>query len=679
MPAAVSTALRRPPALLVGGVVSVVLVTASVVHLGLGAAGVGVGEIVGLLGGDADPNTANVFLGSRLPRTLAGLAVGLALGVSGALIQGVTRNPLAAPDTLGVNAGAYAAVTVLAFSGAQVGLLGSGGAAFGGALLAVALVYFFTARGVLTPGRVLLAGASVTLAGMAIAEFVQILDEQATTGLFFWGNGSLLQSGLERPLVVGAAIAVCLLFAPLLARPLDLISLGDQTAEAMGVRVERLRPAALLLAVLLAALAVTLAGPVGFVGLIAPVAVRLMGIRRHAAIIPLAGLVGAALLLGADCVAQLVLPPSAGYSELPVGVVTALVGGPVFVLLARRVSTGDADTGAAVSSAGARPARTAVAFGIGALALLAVTLFGLRNGDVDISWTQTLGVLAGSGDDTASAVVWFRLPRILVAAMAGACLAVAGAAVQSVVRNPLAEPNLLGITGGASAFAVLVIILLPTAPAVVLPLAAGVGGVLTLGLVIVVARKRGTLDPTRVVLVGLGMAATTAAVVNIVVVGAQMNIASALTWLAGSTYARDFGATGWLALPAVVAVVLTLGARPVNMLALGDDLPRSLGLSLGRARLFVLGAGAVLAAGTAAAIGTVGFVGLVAPHLARRIVGNDSSRLIPMAALLGAVLVVAADGLGRALIAPTEIPVGVMTALIGAPYLIWLLRRTPAG
>ena len=112
------------------------------------------------------------------------------------------------------------------------------------------------------------------------------------------------------------------------------------------------------------------------------------------------------------------------------------------------------------------------------------------------------------------------------------------------------------------------------------------------------------------------------------------------------------------------------------MLALGDDLPRALGLSVNRARMGVLGLGAILAAGTAAVIGTVGFVGLVAPHLARRLVGNNAGRLIPMAAVVGAVLVVTADAIGRFLLAPTEIPVGIVTAVVGAPYLVWLLRRT---
>ncbi|WP_405677141.1 iron ABC transporter permease [Streptomyces sp. NBC_00868] len=683
-PLAPATALGRSPrAVLVGCALALVLCLVTVVHLGLGASGVGIGDIVDLLAGHGEPHTRDVLVGSRLPRTLTGLVVGVALGVSGVLVQGATRNPLAAPDTLGVNAGAYFAVVLVAFTGVSLGPLPAGGAAFLGGLLAIALVYLLSSRGVLTPGRVLLAGATVALAGTAAAEFLQMLDLQATRGLFFWGNGTLMQSGLARPLTLGAVVALGASAAPLLARPLDLLALGDETAEAMGVRVERIRPAAFLIAVLLSASAVSLAGPIGFVGLIAPVMVRQLGIRRHALLIPMAAVLAATVLLAADAAAQLAVPPSAVYtSEIPVGVVTALIGGPVFMLLARRVSTGDADTGAAVTVSGGRrtPAYT-VAIGSGILALGVAMALSLRVGDVEIGWSELGSALAGSAGQVTEAVVSYRLPRILVAALAGACLAVAGAAVQAVVGNPLAEPGLVGVTGGASLGAVLVILVVPSAPAAALPAAAGIGGVLMLALVLLAARGsreggRAGLDPTRVVLVGLGAAATSMALVNIMVVGAQMNISAALGWLAGSTYARDFTALGWLAVPALAAMLLVIAARPVNLLALGDELPRALGLDLGRARLLVLGAGAVLASGTAAAVGAVGFVGLVAPHLARRIVGNSTARMVPMAAVLGAVLVVSSDALGRWLLAPTEIPVGIVTALVGAPYLVWLLRRS---
>ncbi|GAA1536867.1 siderophore ABC transporter permease CdtC [Actinomadura kijaniata] len=675
--AAVPARARRSPAPLVSGAAALALFGVAVVHLGLGAAGVGVGDVLNALTGDADEHTRAVLVGSRIPRTLAGLVAGVALGVSGALIQGATRNPLAAPETLGANAGAYLAVTALLFTGAGAGLVGTGAAAFAGALLAVGIVYLLIAGSVATPGKVLLAGATVQLAATSVAEFLQMLDERRTQGVFFWGNGTLLQAGLDRPLMVGAVVAAAVLAAPLLARPLDLMALGDQTAEALGVRVARVRPAALTLAVLLAAAAVTVAGPIGFVGLVAPVAVRLLGVRTHAVLLPLAGLLGAALLLAADAAAQIVRPPSAGYGELPVGVITALVGGPVFILLARRVATGDADTGAAVAAASPGRLRFPAVLGLGLAALAAAILVGLRVGDVGIGWNQLAAVLTGSGDTMAESVVSYRFPRVVVAAVAGACLAVAGVAVQSVVRNPLAEPSLVGVTGGASAGAVLVILAIPAAPAVMLPVAAAAGGALALALVVLIARGGGGLDPTRVVLVGIGMAATTMALTYVMVSSAQMNVASALTWLAGSTYARGFDSLAWLALPVLAAIAVTASARSVDLLELGDDLPRALGLPLGRARLLLLAAGAALAAGTAAAVGAIGFVGLVAPHLARRIAGNGTARVAPMAAVLGAVLVVVADTVGRSLLAPSEIPVGVVTALIGAPYLVWLLRRTP--
>ncbi|NYI04361.1 iron ABC transporter permease [Allostreptomyces psammosilenae] len=662
--------------LLSGALLLLALGAVVVLHLSLGAAGVGTRDLIDLIAGRAGEDVEAVFVGSRLPRTLAGLVTGIALGVSGALIQGATRNPLGAPDTLGVNAGAYLAVALVAFMGWGGGVMASGIASFLGAAAAIGVVYLLAARGVLSPGRLLLAGATVALIGSAAAQFLQILDEEGTQGVFFWGNGSLIQSGLDRPLVLGGVVAAAVLLAPLLARPLDLMALGDEAAEAMGARVGRIRPAAWLLAVLLAAAAVTLAGPVGYVGLIAPVAVRMLGVRRHAALLPLAGLAGALLVLVADAAAQLAFPPSAGYGELPVGVVTALIGGPVFVLLARRATTGDADTGAAVAVARPQPGpRYATALGVGAAAVAVAVLLGLRVGDVDITWGQIVGAVFGSAEPMAAEVVAYRMPRILVAALAGACLAAAGAAVQSVVRNPLAEPGLVGVTAGASAGAVLLIVVIPTAPAFLLPMSAAVGGVLALALVLLLARDRAGLDPTRVVLVGLGVAATAGAAVNTMVVGSQMDTSAALIWMAGSTYGRDLTTLGWLVVPAVVAVALTAAARPVNMLALGDDLPRALGLDISRARMLVLGSAAVLAAGTAAAVGTVGFVGLVAPHLARRLVGSHTGRVVPMAAVLGAVLLVASDALGRMLLAPVEIPVGVVTALLGAPYLMWLLRR----
>ncbi len=668
---------RRSRALLVGGVAGVLLIVVALFHLGQGASGIGLLDLLGALAGNGDTQARAVFEGSRLPRTLAGLVAGTGLGLAGALIQGSTRNPLAAPETLGVNAGAYLAVVAASVLGFSLGGFATNGIAFLGGLGAATLVRLLVGSGPLTPARVLLAGTAVSMAGMSGVSVLMILAEEYTQGLYFWGAGSLLQTGLSQPAQIGLLTAITALLTPLLARPLDLLALGDDTAEAMGVRAGRIRLFALLLGVLLAACAVTVAGPISFVGLIAPVIVRTFGIRRHASLLPLSALIASVMLLAADSLAQFVVTRGSGYfGELPVGVVTALLGAPIFILLARSVSTGDADTGAAVNVAYPRSPRVFASIAIGiAVVLAGLLLLGLRLGDLSISWGQVFAVLGGAGDAASQALVDYRLPRVLIAAGAGACLAIAGVAVQSVVRNPLAEPNLLGVTGGAATGAVLIITVLPWMPVWGIPAGAMIGGTLALLLVVALAVRSSHLDPTRVVLIGIGVSAVTTSLVNLMAIRAQMNLASALTWLAGSTYGRDLRHLGWLLIPALVGVLLLILARPLDLMALGDDLPRSLGLSLTRTRLLVLTGAALVASGTAAAVGTVGFVGLVAPHLARRLVGSGHRRLLVVAALLGASVVVIADMVGRWALAPREIPVGIVTALIGTPYLIWLLRR----
>jgi iron complex transport system permease protein len=675
----------------------VLLVALAIVHIGQGSAGIGLSRLLSLATGHTDPDALAVLRGSRLPRLTAGLVTGLALGLSGALIQGATRNPLAAPDTLGVNAGGYLAVSICTLSGVQLGILPSAAVAFAGGLVAAGLVQLLTAGGPVAPGRMLLAGTAVAMAGSSAATVLLILHAQRAQGLFFWGNGSLLETGLTRPLLLGLIVLLAAAVTPLLARPLDLLALGDDTAEALGLRVGRIRLSAFALAVVFSAVSVALTGPIGFVGLVAPVVVRMFGVRRHAALLPIAGVYGAVFVLGADVVARALLAASGSSAyEIPAGVVTALVGGPIFVYLARRVPTGDADTGAAVTVSAPRSRRRyalIVAGGVVALAL--AVLAGLAVGDVHLSIGKLVAATVGQSDALSNGIVAFRAPRIVAAALAGACLAGAGVAIQSVVRNPLAEPSLLGVTGGSAIGAVALITLVPTAPRWGIPAAALVGGVLALGLVMLLAtRRRGagavrrarrlpfghaTADPTRVVLVGIGLAAATAALIQVLSLRAQLQLAAALTWLAGSTYARSASDLTWFVLPVLVLAVLIAAARVLDLLGLGDDLPRALGLPTGRARLAVLLGGAVLAAGTAAVVGTVGFVGLIAPHLARRLVGTAHRRLLPVAALLGAVLVVAADALGRYVLAPNEIPVGIVTALAGAPYLIWLLRRQRAA
>ncbi|EYR61978.1 monooxygenase [Actinotalea ferrariae CF5-4] len=273
-----------------------------------------------------------------------------------------------------------------------------------------------------------------------------------------------------------------------------------------------------------------------------------------------------------------------------------------------------------------------------------------------------------------------RVPRVLAAVVAGAALGLAGMLVQAVARNPLAEPGLLGITGGAGVGAVLLIGVVPSAGVWQISGAAAMGATVAFVLVWALAR-RGGLGSDRVVLVGVGVGAAASAITTVVVVVTNpWSTTAALTWLSGSTYGRSLeqSVPGLVALAVALPLALA-GARTLDLLSLDDDTPRVLGVPLAPARLRLLVLAGALTASAVSAVGVVGFVGLVAPHLARRLVGSAHHRALPVALLLGALLVSVADTVGRTVVAPGQLPVGLVTALVGTPYFVHLLWRTRRG
>ncbi|MFD3355607.1 iron ABC transporter permease [Streptomyces fradiae] len=665
-----------PAAVVAGGVLALLAVTAA--HLGHGRSDIGLGDLLRLLAGGGDADTWSVLLGGRLPRTLAGLVAGAALAVAGCLLQSSVRNPLASPDTLGVTAGAYLAVTVSAITGFSLGDLPRGGVAFAGGLLAAALVHTVAGGSRGRPAHLVLAGVSVTLALSSVTAVLVVLFQEETGAVFFWGHGSLAVADSARSLTVLPLLAAGLGGGLLLARTLDILGTGDETARGLGVPVGRVRLTAVLLSVLLTACAVAVTGPIGFVGLAAPHLVRLAGVRRHVALLPAAALWGATLLLAADLLARVTSPTG---NEVAAGVVTALFGAPLFLWLARRLPSEPAAPGTVMPGRRGRrlPYPPLLAGGVAVVAALLAG--GLVLGDIAVPVADLPGLLAGGGDELLRGVVLeYRLPRLLVAALAGALLAVAGGIVQTVSRNPLADLTVMGVSGGAGFGAALVLVALPAVPYALLPVAALLGGTAAFALTYGLSLRKGSVAPERLVLVGIGTFALTTAATNYLVVGARFQVAQALTWLSGSTYARD--ATDLSVLAGAVAVgvpLLVVSFRRLDLLALGEDTPRTLGVALERTRLAVLVLAVALAACAVAVVGTVAFVGLVAPHAARMLVGSRAHRLLPAAGLLGAALMIAADTVGRTAIAPAEIPSGLLAALIGTPYFVWQLRRGHRG
>ncbi|MBD8594927.1 iron chelate uptake ABC transporter family permease subunit [Pseudomonas sp. CFBP 8758] len=271
--------------------------------------------------------------------------------------------------------------------------------------------------------------------------------------------------------------------------------------------------------------------------------------------------------------------------------------------------------------------------------------------------------------------VWnHRLPRGLIAILTGSALGLAGALVQGVIRNPLASPEILGVTQGAGLALTIAIIAVPQLPFTWLPLVAGVGG--AGGALLLALYNSGvSFSGVRFALSGVAIAVTLSSITEFLILSHPLDINTALLALTGSLWSRSWHHLA-LALPFVVLMPLALGlAKPLNLIGLGDEAAHSLGTALKRTRWLAMGAAVLLSSLGVGIIGPVGFLGLVAPHMARRLVGGHHQHLLPASMLIGALLLVLADTLGRTLIAPSEIPAGVLTAVIGAPYFLWLLAR----
>ncbi|MFE6994098.1 iron chelate uptake ABC transporter family permease subunit, partial [Streptomyces pharetrae] len=409
--------------------------------------------------------------------------------------------------------------------------------------------------------------------------------------------------------------------------------------------------------------------------LVRPLARAFRGFTRTRGSLPAVGLVGAALVLGSDVLLRALVPADVAVA-VPTGVVTSLVGAVFLVVLATRVR----DTAAPAAPDRLRIRSRAVFLTTTAVLvvlLVGVALAAVLLGDAKLLLGDVANWLQGRAGRTVTFVLDTRVPRVLAALLAGAALALAGTLVQAVTRNPLAEPGILGVSGGAAVGAVLIVTTVPSAGSWGVAGAAFAGAAVSSALVFGLAAGGG-FRQNRLVLVGFGVATGASALISLLIILTDpFNATKALTWLSGSTYGRTLPDVLPLAVVLAVGVAVAAARRTeLDLVSLDEDTPRLLGLDLARGRLGFLVLSVLLSATAVAAAGTIGFVGLVAPHAARALVGRQHARVVPVAVLLGAVLVCTADLVGRTVIAPAQLSAGLMTALIGTPYFLHLLVRS---
>ncbi|WP_270688551.1 MULTISPECIES: Fe(3+)-hydroxamate ABC transporter permease FhuB [Aeromonas] len=603
---------------------------------------------------------------SWLPRLTVTLLAGAALGLAGTLMQQVLRNPLASPTTLGVASGAQLALMMVTLFAPSWLLLGREWIAMAGGSLAMALVFALAWRRQLNPVVIVFAGLVINLYLAAISMGLLLFFQEELKGLLVWGSGSLAQNSwngvsylLPRLLVAGGLAAA-------LVRPLAVLELDDASARSLGVSLQHLRLAGLGLAVFVTACVVSVVGLIGFIGLAAPAMVRLLGIRQLGQRLLWAPVLGALLLAATDLLLQSV---SRFWPMLiPTGAMTALLGAPLLLWLIPRLSlksgTPKASTGLLVARHPV-PTRliTLLLLGLG-LAIIGSLLFG--QGMHGWSWPSWLRW---------QAQLEWRLPRTLAAGAAGILLALAGTLLQRVSNNPMASPELLGVSGGTFMGVIATALLLPALPLPMMLLGGLIGAFGCLLLLVLVNRKHG-FQPERILLSGIAITALFEPLQAIALANGDMRVQQLLSWMSGSTYYVTLPvAYGLVALAVLMLAACLLISRWLDLLPMGPALATALGIRLNRAQLAILLLVAVLTASATLVVGPLSFVGLLAPHMAK-LMGLVRARWHLLgAAASGALLMVSADWIGQQILFPQDVPVGLVSTLLGGAYFMWCLRR----
>ncbi|MBR1286395.1 Fe(3+)-hydroxamate ABC transporter permease FhuB [Bradyrhizobium sp. AUGA SZCCT0177] len=597
------------------------------------------------------------------PRIAVALLAGAALGLAGTVCQQVLRNPLAEPSTLGVLNGAYLALSVTTLWAPSLLTFGREWIALLGGFAAFLCVFGLTWRRALSPVVLVLAGLIVAYYCAVTTQALILLNHEYLIGLFIWGAGFLNQQDWNNVAFLAPRFIISFLLIAAMVRPLTLLGFDDETARNLGLGLTGARVCALGIAIALSASVVSVVGVMGFVGLSAPAIVMLSGARRFRDRLIWAPLCGALLLWLTD---ELVLLIPPGYREMPAGAATALIGAPMLLLLLPRLRA-TAPVGNLTPSVPPRldhPWRV-ILFGLALLLLVVWIALAVGVGSEGWSWSGLAGI---------QEFLPWRWPRVVSALAAGATLAVAGTLLQRMTGNPMAAPEVMGISYGAAMGVLVLLYALPSHTRAAQIAAGAIGAFSVLGLVLLFSR-RSEFSPERVLLAGVAMSAAFGAIMAMVLATGDPRIGMLLSLLAGSLYQIGPTEAAILAIAAIILLALVpMLSRWLDILPLGQAASRSVGVSLARSRIIIMLLTALLTATATLMVGLLSLVGFIAPHMARMMGAQRAIHQVALAALIGGTLMVFADWAGRMVIFPFQMPAGIFAMMLAGPYLVWLLR-----
>ncbi len=601
------------------------------------------------------------FAFSLLPRTCLALLIGAALGLTGSVLQQITQNPLVSPLTLGTSSGAWLALVCMTIGWpmASMAIYGHWVALLGG-ILASASVILIAGRNGISGLPIVLAGMAVHMFLGALAVTIVLLNDQSVRILFIWGAGDLTQSDWFWVKWLLPKLSI-VFFLPLFCfRSLTLMKLGDTNAQARGMSLKWTLCLIILFSLWGVSASITAVGVIGFVALMAPNIARALGVRSSFHEMWSSALIGAWVLLLMDGVAQWASQWT--LNLVPSGIAVALLGAPYLLLLMKqgRIKDNQSINTTINIDRSVTPFKL-ITFLLTLLLIVALSAF----------YSPTLSQLSWPSDDQ-----WqWRWPRMLGAFSAGAGMAVAGMVLQTLIRNPLASPDILGLSAGASLSLILVSMVTGASVHEVGPFVAFVGSLMTLGLLIILGRKH-QYNPAFMVLLGIGLMAMLDAVINFSLAKGGPEVFGIIGWMSGSTYHMQPNRALVLTAITAILVLLVILLHPwLKLLSLPDDVAQARGLNTSTSRLCLMVIAAIICAFCTSLLGPIAFVGLVAPHAARLLGARTVKMHIVFSCGLGGSFLLAANWLGQVALFPTQIPAGALASLIGGAYFLILLSR----
>jgi len=614
-----------------------------------------------LLGLESTSFSEIEFTYARLPRLVMAILVGLVMGLVGSLIQQITKNPILSPMTLGVSSGAWLALVIVNIWLPNLVADYSAGFAMLGAMFAMGLVILISGVRNLSGLPVVLAGMAVSILFGALTSAVILTHDQYARYLFIWGAGDLAQNGWDWVQWLLTKLIPLLVFV-MAPRVLSLMRLGHEGAAARGLNVTAYILIFFVSGLWLESVVITAVGIIGFIGLLTPNIARRLGARTSGDELIYSALLAAILLVTTDGLSIFL---SQFVSDLiPTGITTALLGAPALIwFIQRQFKAQDQVFFRLPASAFKLNTKIWSLMFFVLLVSLVISITVYRN---ELGWQF----------HWPNEFSWsLRWPRVLTAFVAGVGMAAAGVVLQRLIHNPLASPDLLGMSAGAILALVLTTTFFGTSLNHFGPVVAFVGSLLTLGILLVLGRRH-QFAPSTVILTGIALAALIETLVQFALIKGTEDTYAILRWLSGSTYrVEPIEALTLMVSVSIIFSIIVLSSRWITLISAGRGVALARGLNVNRSFVLLLMASALLCALVTALMGPIAFVGLIAPHMASLMGARSAQQQLLLGALLGGVLMLCSDWLGQQLIYPSQMAAGTVVALLGGTYFILLLLR----